>query len=367
MRLTASLAGLALIASAAIASALSDADKCEAAKHKIAGKYGLCRAIAEARAIKTGAMPDFAKCDAKFNQKWGTAETKGEGMCPSTGDLTSMQARITGHVDAVAACLAGTCPPPPPPCGNGVIDSGEDCDQADLDGETCATQGFANGTLACGAGCSLDTTACWNVRFVDNADGTITDHATGLQWEKKTELGGGTNFANPHDADNGYRWAGSCTINTAKRCQPTAAAAAACAAHAEIGTTGCEECTVADGPCDASATIWTLTVDLNTATFAGHSDWRVPTRTELDSIVDYADTTQNPATNIAFHGPNCGPACTDLADPNCSCTAFAEFYWSASTVLFLPSEAWVIGSSIGGTSRFNKHWDPRLVRLVRGG
>jgi hypothetical protein len=52
-----------------------------------------------------------------------------------------------------------------PVCGNGVIESGEVCDGADLGGQTCVGLGFSGGTLACNAGCSaFNTSACFNCR-----------------------------------------------------------------------------------------------------------------------------------------------------------------------------------------------------------
>jgi len=45
-------------------------------------------------------------------------------------------------------------------CGNGVIDTGEACDDTDLNGATCESEGYSMGTLACGANCQLDTTGC---------------------------------------------------------------------------------------------------------------------------------------------------------------------------------------------------------------
>jgi len=46
-------------------------------------------------------------------------------------------------------------------CGNGIADPGEVCDGADLQGQTCVTQGFAGGTLACSADChSFDYSGC---------------------------------------------------------------------------------------------------------------------------------------------------------------------------------------------------------------
>ena len=47
-----------------------------------------------------------------------------------------------------------------PGCGDSVIDVGEDCDTANLNGETCATQGFTSGTLSCTASCTFNTSAC---------------------------------------------------------------------------------------------------------------------------------------------------------------------------------------------------------------
>ncbi len=47
-----------------------------------------------------------------------------------------------------------------PSCGNGTQESGEQCDQGDLGGQTCQTAGFGGGTLTCSASCTLNTTGC---------------------------------------------------------------------------------------------------------------------------------------------------------------------------------------------------------------
>lgn len=41
-------------------------------------------------------------------------------------------------------------------------------------------------------------------RFADNGDGTVTDHLTGLAWEKKVDFDFVPNAGNIHDADNRY-------------------------------------------------------------------------------------------------------------------------------------------------------------------
>ena len=45
-------------------------------------------------------------------------------------------------------------------CGNGIIDEGETCDGAQLGGQTCQSQGFDAGTLACGPACTFNTGSC---------------------------------------------------------------------------------------------------------------------------------------------------------------------------------------------------------------
>jgi len=70
-------------------------------------------------------------------------------------------------------------------CSNEVVEFGEECDGANLQGATCTTQGFQFGTLACSASCTLDTSGCTDDRFVDNGDGSITDNQTGLMWHNK--------------------------------------------------------------------------------------------------------------------------------------------------------------------------------------
>jgi hypothetical protein len=47
-------------------------------------------------------------------------------------------------------------------CGDGTIDGSDQCDGMNLDMQTCASQGFAAGTLACGPNCQFDVTGCNN-------------------------------------------------------------------------------------------------------------------------------------------------------------------------------------------------------------
>jgi hypothetical protein len=65
-------------------------------------------------------------------------------------------------------------------CGNGSVDSGEDCDGSDLDGETCTSQGYDGGSLSCDSSCSFDVDACYycgdgSVDSGEDCDGSDLD------------------------------------------------------------------------------------------------------------------------------------------------------------------------------------------------
>ncbi len=240
-------------------------------------------------------------------------------------------------------------------CGNGTLDPGEQCDGTNLNGATCESRGFSNGgTLACAAGCTFDTsgcqraglpatgqTTCWDssgtviacagtgqdgdlqkgapLAYVDNGDGTITDVNTGFMWEKLSSDG------SVHDMGNAYSWDQAFSVHVAT---------------------------------------------LNSTSFAGHSDWRLPNVKELVSIVNYQNV--NPAVSAAFNN-NCAPGCTVLT---CSCIALSpnSNYLSSTTNAAFPSNAWVVGfsgpSPEGGGGYVhedaNKTEGP-FVRALRGG
>jgi hypothetical protein len=45
-------------------------------------------------------------------------------------------------------------------CGDGIIDSGESCDGANLDGKSCTSLGYTGGSLSCSGSCTFVTSAC---------------------------------------------------------------------------------------------------------------------------------------------------------------------------------------------------------------
>jgi len=126
------------------------------------------------------------------------------------------------------------------------------------------------------------------------------------------------------------------------------------------------ECGAGEGTCDlyAEDTMWSWLVDLNTANFGGHNDWRIPTREELVSIVDYAGAV-SPVVDATFHRASCGGACIDVTDPSCSCTASSDWYWTASTCN-VSCGAWLVRFDYGYVESFPQAYG-RYVRAVRGG
>ena len=227
--------------------------------------------------------------------------------------------------------------------------------------------GFVNfadyGAVASRFGQSCDSAT----RFTDNGDGTITDGWTGLMWEKKVKLDTAADPNNPHDADNTYSWAGTCSQNPTSLCQPTAASSVACGAGVEGNATGCAECESGDGGCSVTnpaGTIWQWLVGLNQASFTGNNDWRVPTKDELEELVD--ESSFGPSIHSPFHGGACGPECGDNALPECACTSSSgtTLYGSATSFSIYPNNAWYLNFRPGYVGYDNK-FHSYHVRAVR--
>lgn len=148
-------------------------------------------------------------------------------------------------------------------------------------------------------------------RFVDNGDGTFTDFQTNLRWEKKVAGSGCL-----HCSDDFYSW--------------------------EPG--------LARGP-RASVFDWLSRVNAEPGDvepgLGGHGDWRLPSREELESLVDC----------------NFGPACIH---PLVGSTAIDAPFWTFTTRGDEPSRAWQISFNMGLVFDSPKNFDAH-VRAVRGG
>ncbi|HYC00580.1 MAG TPA: DUF1566 domain-containing protein [Candidatus Limnocylindrales bacterium] len=323
---------------------------CQVKKLDASRAYGACRLKTVSKSVKKGTATDFTKCDTSFDRKWTAIELIGGSNCPTFGDGDTIQEEIVDDTSTIASLLAtGTLPT----CGDGELNGRETCDGAELGGVTCADFGYLGGTISCRPSCLLyDLSECTGrsvypatgqtvsyqtdtfgmpdqpvpddgalqtggaLAFVDNGDGTITDTNTGLMWEKK-----GFEISGDHSADTTYAWSSL-----------------------------------------DSGTIWDWIERVNNenggAGYAGHNDWRIPNRRELDSLIDFSRS--DPSVHPAFDS-----ACvSDCVPTSCSCTV-ADEYWSSTTSIANDSLAWAVSFSRGKAEDFSKT-SRRAVRAVRG-
>jgi hypothetical protein len=73
--------------------------------------------------------------------------------CPAVYNPTQGDSNGDGTGDV---CQGGT----EPFCGNGIQETGEDCDNGNLGGQSCQSLGFDGGNLSCNADCTLDDSGC---------------------------------------------------------------------------------------------------------------------------------------------------------------------------------------------------------------
>jgi hypothetical protein len=308
----AALCAVLLMANAA--HAVSPANKCEAAKLKIAGKYDFCRLKAEATAAKRGGSPDFSKCDPSFSGKWTQAEMTAGGMCPSNGDEAAIEAFITEHSGAIEAALdGGTLPEGVLTCNGNLATCTTTLGTCNASLATCLGAKIGvlktGQTTPYGTGSDGDLQKGASRSYTDNGDGTITDNTTGLMWEKKS-------WDNSiHTWTNGYTW---------------------------------------------SDTITTFLAALNGGGgFAGHTDWRIPNINELHTLANYENF--SPSVDSVFN-TNCVANCTVTT---CSCTQ-SNYYWSSTTYAPFSQSAWIVGFNVGYVDTTDKSMI-FYVRAVRGG
>lgn len=252
------------------------------------------------------------------------------------------------------------CGPGVDSCGDGVANGTDQCDAADLGGATCASLGFKGGNLACDGGCYYDFTGCVAGAFpatgqttsyianddgalengaafslvYNNVNGTVFDANSGLMWEVKDNAGG------LHDRDNQYTWPNAFDVFLATMNNT-------CDGNELTPCTQNSDCTgIGNQLCG----------------HAGYRDWRMPNRTELQTILNMGAGT--PAVPAAFDNA-CAGSCSVTA---CSCTratAVAK-YWSSSTYAGTSTFAWYVDFG-GGNVNYDGTVTTQFVRAVRGG
>ena len=263
--------------------------------------------------ILTLALASFASRTPKaIGQVCGDLD--GNGSVVATDALLVLNTAVGTPTVPPLICPADTC-------GDGVIDAEEECDQAELGAATCESQTLYGSGLECGADCTFDTSGCSETRYVDNGDGTVTDHQTGLQWEQKTD------DDTVHDKDNTYTWSDSGAPPDGQ------------AFVTLLGTLNA--CVEAPGfpPTDVQGG------------FAGHCDWRLPTIVEIQTLVDTTAT-----------GCGSGTACIDpIFGPTINYN-----YWSSTTFAENTDFAWYCDFDVGQVEEAGKSFAGH-VRAVRRG
>jgi hypothetical protein len=75
-------------------------------------------------------------------------------------------------------------------CGNNNIDQGEQCDNTNLDGATCSSQGYDAGALTCQDSCNFDVSSCYDDNESGNDDNG--DSGSGSSSSGGSSGGGGS-------------------------------------------------------------------------------------------------------------------------------------------------------------------------------
>jgi hypothetical protein len=158
------------------------------------------------------------------------------------------------------------------------------------------------------------------------------DNVTGLVWELKT-------FSGLRDQSHTYSWYSSVTTTNG----------------GNVGTVSGGTCATA-GRCDTEKFV----ADVNAAGLCGASTWRMPSKSELLSIVDYGR-----------FSPSIDP--TYFSNTPAFFDAPASYFWSGSSVAnpalaLFSGNAWFVSFSNGSAyNGGNGKAAPYKVRLVRAG
>ena len=165
------------------------------------------------------------------------------------------------------------------------------------------------------------------VRFVDNGDGTVCDHQTGLMWEIKDASDGTADYDNPDDVDNNYTWTSAADGDYTN---PDGTAFTDFLARLNGA--------IADGAVRGQ--------------LGGHNDWRLPTGLELLTILNILYCSNFPVCIDPIFGP----------------TSIATDYWSSTSYASNPNVAWGAFFSDGDGGMFSVDKTSAVrVRAVRGG
>jgi hypothetical protein len=134
-------------------------------------------ATADAAETPDGGAPDGDVPDGGSTCGDGVRD---EGEACDTDELGAQTCQTQGFPGGAIACRAdctldtSACTVPPD-CGNQTIDGDEQCDGPTLGGATCASLGYLTGELRCGGGCRYDLSTCSNCGDNDVDTGEVCD------------------------------------------------------------------------------------------------------------------------------------------------------------------------------------------------
>ena len=174
-----------------------------------------------------------------------------------------------------------------------------------------------------------------SLRFVAGSGATadcITDKLTGLMWPKNGIIGF-SNGASPYTP----------------------------LATPELNNTDATHNQVAWSLSGSTNEVFTAIANLNTEKLCGYSDWRLPNKVELKSLVNYGAV--SPANWLMYGSGNSGaPVC----DGACFANVQAYNYWSSSTFASYTNYAWYVNFGTGYVDAYDKVSNS-YVWPVRGG
>ncbi len=164
----------------------------------------------------------------------GNNVTESPEVCDGTdlnGETCQSQGFDTGTLGCLSDCsgydTSGCSNNGGPVCGNGVIETGEVCDGSNLGGQTCSSQGFSGGTLACNSTCDgFDTSGCTSggcttqTLYSNNFDSTsgLSDWTRGTFDGSSVNVWRGVQNCSAASSPNIFRFGGSsCTRNYSSR------------------------------------------------------------------------------------------------------------------------------------------------------
>ncbi len=166
----------------------------------------------------------------------------------------------------------------------------------------------------------------------------VLDDVTGLIWEVKTKAIEAT-------TDNEMLRLNTNTFTWYNSSRSTASG--------DVGVANGGSCVVASS-CDTEAYVTAV----NTAKLCGFTDWRLPSRAELLSIVDFSQNEPGPMLDADYF-PN-------VLNPDQINGLHTDWYWSSQTAAGYARYGWTVNFNFGGTAQTNKN-SVQHVRLVRGG